>query len=91
MRNLERSEMAEQSIAPKSRIGRFLMVCFIAATSVNRGVRPFRIDGCCGTTVDAGLNSQGRQQNTELAHAGSTPADIPFTWQYATHQIPRYE
>ncbi len=28
MRNLERSEMAEQSIAPKSRIGRFLMVMF---------------------------------------------------------------
>jgi hypothetical protein len=35
---LPRSGLLEQSIAPKSRVGRFLMVSLLAATSVNRGV-----------------------------------------------------
>jgi hypothetical protein len=35
--------MAEPSDAPKSRIGRFLMVSFLAATSVIAGVLPYKV------------------------------------------------
>ena len=50
MTQIDSENSDEQSIAPKSRIGSFLMVSLLAATSVNRGVRRY------GGAVDVALN-----------------------------------